>query len=72
MTLVSDWKQGWKWLSVQFVTAAGIVQAAFLAYPDVLRAYLPDWMTQSIGIALLVAAIAGRFIAQPAATATPE
>jgi hypothetical protein len=64
MRLVANWKSAWKWFSIQFVAAAGAVQLAVLAFPDTIRAWLPDWLTHLLAIMLLVAAVAGRLIDQ--------
>ena len=64
MKLVDDWKSAWKFLSVQFVAAAGSVQLAVLAFPDTLRQYLPDWMTHLVAVLLLAAAVLGRLVDQ--------
>ncbi len=66
MRLVDDWKSAWKWLSVQFVAAAGSVQLAVLAFPDTLRQYLPDWVTHLVAVGLLAAAVLGRLVDQKA------
>lgn len=67
MKLVDDWKSAWKWLSVQFVAAAGSVQLAVLAFPDTLRQYLPDRITHLVAVLLLGAAVLGRLVDQKAA-----
>lgn len=64
MKLVHDWKSAWKWLSVQFVAAAGAVQLSVLAFPDTLRQYLPDWLTHVLAVLLLIAAVVGRLVDQ--------
>ncbi len=66
MKLVDDWKSAWRWLSVQFVAAAGAVQLSVLAFPDSMRAWLPDWLTHLLAMALLVAAVVGRLVDQKA------
>jgi hypothetical protein len=64
MKLVADWKSAWTWFSVQFVAAAGAVQLSLLAFPDEVRAWLPDWLTHLMAMVLLVAAVLGRLIDQ--------
>ncbi len=66
MKLVANWKFAWKWFSVQFVAAAGAVQLSLLAFPDGMRAWLPDWMTHLLAVALLLAAVVGRLVDQKA------
>jgi len=64
MKLVANWKSAWKWFSVQFVAAAGAIQLSVLAFPDSVRAWLPDWLTHALAVALLVAAVLGRLVDQ--------
>ena len=64
MKLVTNWKSAWKWFSVQFVAAAGAVQLSVLAFPDTVRAWLPDWLTHVLAMALLAAAVLGRLVDQ--------
>lgn len=64
MRLVTDWKSAWKWLSVQFVAAAGTVQLAVLAFPETIRQYLPDWLTHLLAVVLLAGAVLGRLVDQ--------
>jgi len=64
MKLVDDWKSAWKWFSVQFVAAAGAVQLSVLAFPDSMRAWLPDWLTHLLAVGLLMAAVFGRLVDQ--------
>ena len=64
MKLVDDWKSAWKWFSVQFAAAAGAVQLSVLAFPDSMRAWLPDWLTHLLAVGLLMAAVFGRLVDQ--------
>lgn len=64
MKLVEDWHKCWRWLSVQFIAAAGATQLALVAFPDALRSYIPDQVMHVLAIALLVAAVLGRLIDQ--------
>lgn len=66
MRLVTEWRSAWKWLSVQFVAAAGTVQLSVLAFPETIRQYLPDWLTHALAVALLAGAVLGRLIDQKA------
>ena len=60
MKLVANWKSAWKW----FVAAAGAVQLSVLAFPDTVRAWLPDWLTHVLAVLLLLAATLGRLVEQ--------
>jgi hypothetical protein len=64
MRLVTGWKSAWKWLSVQFVAAAGTVQLSVLAFPETIRQYLPDWLTHVLAVVLLAGAVVGRLVDQ--------
>ena len=64
MKLVWDWKQAWKWASIQFIAISASLQLALLAFPQDIRAYLPDWLTHALAITLLAAAALGRITAQ--------
>ncbi|HKU64452.1 MAG TPA: hypothetical protein VJQ06_05290 [Rhizomicrobium sp.] len=64
MKLVDNWRQSWKWFSVQFVAAATAVQLSVLAFPDSMRAWLPDWLMHVLAVVLLAAAVLGRLVDQ--------
>jgi hypothetical protein len=64
MRLVRGWKSAWKWLSVQFVAAAGTVQLSVLAFPETIRQYLPDWLTHVLAVVLLAGDVLGRLVDQ--------
>jgi len=64
MKLVPNWKSAWKWFSVQFVAAAGAIQLSVLAFPETVRAWLPDWLTHVLAVLLLLAAALGRLVEQ--------
>lgn len=70
MKLVDDWHKCWKWLSVQFLAVASALQAATLAFPDVLRGYVGDTVLHYIALALLIAAVLGRLIDQGGSNAS--
>lgn len=59
MTLVPNWKDGWKWLSIQ-ITALGIaLQAAVLAFPDI-KDWLGEKVSQCVGLLILIGVAIGR------------
>jgi len=64
MKLVANWKSAWKWFSVQFGAAAGAIQLSVLAFPETVRAWLPDWLTHVLAVLLLLAAALGRLVEQ--------
>lgn len=57
--LVSDWKQSWKYFSVQLTTIMIVLQVLEENLPAV-QAYLPEGWVKYIGLAILV----GRVIQQ--------
>jgi hypothetical protein len=59
MKLVPNWRNAWKWFSVQLVALAGTTQLAVLAFPSELKQYLPDWLTHALALVLLTAAVLG-------------
>lgn len=64
MKLVSNWKNSWRWFSVQFP----IINTAFLGTWSVLPAKFQDalpmpWVI-GIAVALIVVGVAGRLINQ--------
>ena len=60
--LVDDWRHGWKWLSVQFIFLAGVLQATLMYFPAMLLPYVP--YAREMITFCLVAAFIGRFIEQ--------
>lgn len=64
-SLKHDWKDSWRWISARFIAANIALQTTFLAFPEVLRQYLPDYVTRDIAIFLLVATYVGTLLRQP-------
>lgn len=71
MKLVSDWRKAWKWISVQCMTLALVVQPVWLTLPDDLRASAPSWIMHGVTALLLIGGIIGRLIDQPSAKDAP-
>ena len=67
MTLVENAKNAWKWFSVQAMTLAAALQGAWALVDADMRASVPQGVVTGITIALLIAGIAGRLVAQPKA-----
>jgi hypothetical protein len=61
MQLVENWRQAWKWFSVQAITAALVWEML----PLETRALLPDSIEPHVSAAFLVIAALGRVIDQP-------
>ncbi|NMM21859.1 MAG: hypothetical protein HHJ15_18220 [Rhodoferax sp.] len=64
MKLVDDFKQAWRWLSVQSMVLAGAVQGAWLYLPDDMKASIPPNIVQAVTLALLALGVAGRLVDQ--------
>lgn len=62
--LVDDWRECWRWLSMQSMALALALQGAWLAVPEDLRTGLPAWLPPTITIALLVFGMVGRLVPQ--------
>jgi hypothetical protein len=67
MKLVDNWKQMWKWISVNCMAGAIAIQTTWAAIPDDLRASIPHGVVTVVTIAMLIAGIGGRIIKQPGA-----
>lgn len=64
MKLVDDWRKAWTWFSVQAMTVAGAIEAAWAAFPADLKAVLPDRWVHAVAAGLLVLGIVGRVVKQ--------
>ena len=62
--LIDDWRNAWKWISVNAMVAAGAIQGAWLQIPEDLKAHVPPQLVSGATIALLVLGVAGRLIKQ--------
>ena len=63
MKLVENWRQAWKWLSVQIAILAAGLQAAMMAFPT-MKDWLSDDAAHIIGLALVAAIVLGRMVDQ--------
>lgn len=64
MKLVSDWKQAYKWISVNCMTIAAAVQGAWVYIPEDLKTSAPRNLVTIITVSLLVLGVVGRIIDQ--------
>lgn len=64
MHLVENWKEAWKWFSVQAITAAFVWEML----PEETKALLPDAIEPHVSAAFLIIAAVGRVIDQQKAT----
>jgi hypothetical protein len=64
MHLVQNWKQAWRWFSVQAMGAIVALPLVWAALPSDAKAFLPDGWEPWILVALAAAGIVGRLIDQ--------
>jgi hypothetical protein len=62
--LVKDWRQAWKWFSVQAMVLDAAILSAWAAFPDDLKAVIPSGWIKGLAIALLIVGVAGRVVKQ--------
>ncbi len=60
MQLIPNWKQAWRWASVNCMASAAIIQTTWISIPDDLRETMPHNIVHIITILLLVLGIGGR------------
>jgi len=64
MKPVKNWRQSWRWFSVQAMALQGAVAGAWLAVPDDMRGAVPaDWLAIA-AVVLTALGVAGRLIDQ--------
>lgn len=64
MKLIPNWRQAWRMFSVQAMTLAGAMQAAWVAIPPDLKDRVPDGLVDVLTVAILALGIAGRLVDQ--------
>ena len=65
MKLVSDWKQAWKWFSVQAFAVLAVLPIVWDALPPDLKAHMPEtWMPYVLS-AVAIGGLIGRLKDQP-------
>lgn len=64
MKLVDDWKQAWRWYSVQAPAIGLALIAAWQALPEEVRASFTAGQLQVAGAVLLALTLGGRLVAQ--------
>lgn len=62
--LVEDWKQAWKWLSINCMALAAAVQGAWLYIPEDMRQSIPNKYITGVTFALMVLGVLGRLVRQ--------
>lgn len=66
ISIVENWRNAWKWISVHAMVLAAAIQGAWLQIPDDMKAALPPHCVQYSTIVLLVVGVIGRFVKQGA------
>lgn len=64
MKLVYDWRQAWKWLSMQIPAVNVAFLGTWAVLPSKFQDALPTWAVVAIAISLLVLGMVGRLIQQ--------
>lgn len=64
MTLVANWRDAWKWFSVQAFAIIIALPMIWMALPPDVKAYVPEGWKPWIMVALATAGILGRVIDQ--------
>ena len=65
MNLIPEWRRAWRMLSVQAMTAAGVLQVAWATDAEAVKAILPPSWVPWVTAGLLVFGIYGRLVKQP-------
>lgn len=64
MKLIPDWKDAWKWFSVQALAVLVALPLVWASLPADLKAFVPDGWERWILIAVAAAGLIGRIIDQ--------
>jgi len=64
MKLIPNWRQAWRMFSVQAMTLAGAMQAAWVAIPPDLKGRVPEGLVDGMTVAILALGIVGRLVDQ--------
>ena len=62
--MIAEWRQAWRWFSMQAMLLSGAVQAAWVALPADLKQYLPSWLGLVLSLSVLVLGLGGRLVRQ--------
>ena len=65
MKLTDEWRQSWRWFSMQSMGLTTVFLGAWAALPEDLRSSLPGWLVPAIAVFVLMLGIAGRLVVQP-------
>ena len=64
MRLIYNWREAWKWFSVQFLAVLGLLPLVWGSLPDDAKAFLPEGYGPWVLTTLAVCGILGRIIDQ--------
>jgi hypothetical protein len=62
VNLVSDWREGWKWISVQCFALAAAINGTWYSIPEGLKASIPANYVTIASVTLAGLGIVGRFL----------
>jgi hypothetical protein len=63
--IVSDWRQAWRWFSIQAMILAGALLTTWSLIPADLKQLVPPLWGTRIVVAILVLGVVGRLLDQP-------
>jgi len=69
MSLIPNWREAWKWFSVQALAAIVAIPFVWASLPSDLKAYVPDGAEPWVLMAIAMAGIIGRIVDQNKAAA---
>jgi len=64
MRLVDEWKNAWRWFSLQAMALTAAIQAAWATIPDDLKQHFPARLVTVVSVGLLLLGIGGRLMRQ--------
>lgn len=63
--LVENWRQAWRWISMNCMVVAIAVQGTWASLEADQRASIPGWAVTALTISLLGLGVVGRLVKQP-------
>ena len=64
ISFVDDWRQCWKWFSVNCMAISVAIQGAWICIPEDLRKAMPDNLVAIITVVVLLLGVMGRLVKQ--------
>jgi hypothetical protein len=64
MKLIDEWRQAWRWFSMQAMVLVAALQGGWAALPDDLKQHFPGRAVTALSIVLLLLGIGGRLVRQ--------